>query len=70
VVLVLDEIDKVKDLDELIYSLSRSNDEIEKGEFQLLGYQNNLMSKKSLIQEQRALYAKKKWFSLHTMQKN
>ncbi len=47
-VLVLDEIDKVKDLDELIYSLSRSNDEIEKGSISLIGISNNLLFKEKL----------------------
>ena len=31
VVLVLDEIDMVKDLDELVYTMTRSNDEMKKG---------------------------------------
>jgi cell division control protein 6 len=48
VVLVLDEIDKVKDLDELIYSLSRSNDEIEDGGISIIGISNNLMFKEKL----------------------
>ncbi len=47
-VLILDEIDKVKDLDELIYSLSRSNDEIEKGSISIIGISNNLMFKEKL----------------------
>ncbi len=48
VILVLDEIDKVKDLDELIYSLSRSNDEIQKGSISIIGISNNLMFKEKL----------------------
>ncbi len=48
VILILDEIDKVKDLDELIYSLSRSNDEIEKGSISIIGISNNLMFKEKL----------------------
>jgi len=48
IILVLDEIDKVKDLDELIYSLSRSNDEIEKGSISIIGISNNLMFKEKL----------------------
>ncbi|MFH1545240.1 MAG: AAA family ATPase, partial [archaeon] len=47
-VMVLDEIDKVKDLDELIYSLSRSNDEVNKGGLSLIGISNNLMFKDRL----------------------
>jgi len=48
VILVLDEIDKVKDLDELIYSLSRANDEVEKGSITIVGISNNLMFKDRL----------------------
>jgi len=48
IVLILDEIDKVKDVDELVYSLSRSNDEIEKGSISIIGISNNLMFKEKL----------------------
>lgn len=48
VVLVLDEIDKVKDVDELVYSLSRSNDEISVGGISIIGISNNLMFKEKL----------------------
>ena len=47
-VLVLDEIDQVKDLDDLIYSLTRSNDEIHVGGVSVLGISNNLMFKENL----------------------
>ena len=48
IILVLDEIDKVKDIDELVYSLSRGNDELEKGSITLIGISNNLMFKDKL----------------------
>jgi len=47
-VIVLDEVDKVKDLDELIYALTRSNDEIDKGGITVVGISNNLMFKDRL----------------------
>ncbi|MFH1586247.1 MAG: AAA family ATPase, partial [Candidatus Diapherotrites archaeon] len=47
-VVVLDEVDKVKDLDELIYSLTRGNDELDKGSVSLIGISNNLMFKDRL----------------------
>ncbi len=46
--LVLDELDQVKDLDELIYSLTRSNDEIPVGGISVVGISNNLMFKENL----------------------
>jgi cell division control protein 6 len=47
-ILVLDEIDKVKDVDELMYSLSRGNDELEKGSITVIGISNNLTFKEKL----------------------
>ncbi len=47
-VIVLDEIDKVRDLDELIYSLTRGNDEVRKGGLSLIGISNNLFFKDRL----------------------
>ncbi len=47
-VLVLDEIDKVRDLDELIYALTRSNDELQHGGISLIGISNNLFFKNKL----------------------
>ena len=47
-VLALDEVDKVKDVDELIYALSRSNDELESGSISIIGISNNLMFKDRL----------------------
>ena len=48
VVMALDEIDKLKDLDDLIYSLTRCNDELESGAVSLIGISNNLMFKDRL----------------------
>jgi cell division control protein 6 len=48
IVLILDEIDKVKDIDELVYLLSRGNDELQKGSITLIGISNNLMFKDKL----------------------
>ncbi|MDD3083793.1 MAG: AAA family ATPase [Candidatus ainarchaeum sp.] len=47
-ILVLDEIDKVKDVDELIYSLSRGNDELNNGSLSVIGISNNLTFKEKL----------------------
>ncbi len=47
-ILVLDEIDKVKDIDDLVYSLSRANDEVENGSVTMIGISNNLMFKEKL----------------------
>ena len=47
-VVVLDEIDKIKDVDDLVYSLSRGNDEIKSGSITIIGISNNLMFKDQL----------------------
>jgi len=47
-ILALDEVDMVKDLDELVYSLTRSNDEIPKGGISIIGISNNLSFKDRL----------------------
>lgn len=47
-ILVLDEVDKVKDIDELIYSLTRANDDLERGSISILGISNNLFFKDRL----------------------
>ena len=47
-IIVLDEIDKVKDLDDLVYALTRSNDEVDKGGISVIGISNNLMFKDRL----------------------
>lgn len=48
IIIVLDEIDKVKDLDELIYSLTRANDELAGGGINLIGISNRLTFKERL----------------------
>jgi len=47
-ILVLDEVDKVRDLDELIYALTRSNDELQQGGISIIGISNNLFFKDKL----------------------
>jgi cell division control protein 6 len=47
-VVVLDEIDKVKDLDDLMYTLTRSNDEMADSHMQIVGISNNVNFKKEL----------------------
>ncbi len=47
-IVVLDEIDMVKDLDELVYTLTRANDESEKGGITLIGISNKLSFKEKL----------------------
>ena len=47
-IIVLDEIDKVKDVDELMYSLSRGNDELNQGSITVIGISNNLTFKEKL----------------------
>ncbi|MFA5076846.1 MAG: AAA family ATPase [Candidatus Micrarchaeia archaeon] len=47
-VVVLDEVDMVKDLDELVYTLTRSNDEAKGGGITLIGISNKLSFKNEL----------------------
>ncbi len=47
-VIALDEIDKVKDLDEMVYALTRCNDDMDKGSISLVGISNNLFFKDRL----------------------
>lgn len=47
-IVVLDEIDKVKDLDDLVYQLTRGNDELEEGSISIIGISNNLLFKERL----------------------
>lgn len=46
--IVLDEVDKIRDLDELIYALTRSNDELQNGGISIIGISNNLFFKEKL----------------------
>ncbi len=47
-IIALDEIDKLKELDDLIYSLTRANDELNKGGIGLIGISNQLTFKDKL----------------------
>ena len=47
-ILVLDEIDLIKDVDESIYSFSRANDELDNAGFSIIGISNNVMFKEKL----------------------
>ena len=47
-IVALDEIDKVKDLDDLIYALTRANDEMERGSISVIGISNMLTFKDRL----------------------
>lgn len=47
-IVVLDEIDMVKDLDELVYTLTRVNDEVKSGGLTMVGISNNLSFKEAL----------------------
>lgn len=47
-VIVLDELDKVKNLDDLMYTLTRANDELKNGHIGLIGITNNVQFKKEL----------------------
>ncbi len=62
-VVILDEIDKVKEIDDLTYTLIRSNDEIDLGSVSMIGISNNIFFKnnldsrtKSTLCEQEAVY--------------
>ncbi|MFN3910209.1 MAG: Cdc6/Cdc18 family protein [Candidatus Anstonellaceae archaeon] len=48
IIAVLDEIDMVKDLDELMYTLTRMNDEISSGSISIIGITNKLSFKDAL----------------------
>jgi len=47
-IIVLDEIDKVKNLDDLVYSLTRANEVLETGHMEIIGITNNVTFKKEL----------------------
>jgi cell division control protein 6 len=59
-IIALDEVDKVKDLDELMYALTRSNDELKNGHIAVIGISNSInfkdridpRSKSTLCQEE------------------
>ncbi len=67
IVVVLDEIDMVKDLDELVYTLTRSNDEITNGGVSIVGISNKLSFKDSLDPRSRSsLYETEMIFQPYT----
>lgn len=47
-IVVLDEIDSVKDLDDLVYTLTRTNDDLKKGSLSVIGISNRIDFKKKL----------------------
>lgn len=47
-IIILDEIDMVKNLDELLYLITRANDELEAGGFSVIGISNMLLFKEDL----------------------
>lgn len=47
-IIILDEVDMVKDLDELIYTLTRMNDELKNGSISIIGITNRLSFKEAL----------------------
>ncbi|VVB71456.1 ORC1-type DNA replication protein [uncultured archaeon] len=47
-IVVLDEIDAVKDLDDLVYTLTRTNDDLKKGSISVIGISNRIDFKKKL----------------------
>ncbi len=47
-IVILDEVDMVKDLDDLLYTLTRSNDDLKKGGLSLFGISNRLTFKERL----------------------
>jgi cell division control protein 6 len=67
IVVLLDEIDMVKDLDELIYTLTRSNDELKHGGVSIVGISNKLSFKDALDPRSRSsLYETEMVFEPYT----
>lgn len=67
IVVILDEIDMVKDLDDLVYTLTRSNDEMKKGGVSIVGISNKLSFKDSLDPRSRSsLYETEMIFQPYT----
>lgn len=66
-IVILDEIDIVKDLDELVYTLSRANDDIKNGGVSMIGISNKLSFKERLDPRTRsALYENELIFTPYT----
>lgn len=53
-IVILDEVDTVKDLDDLLYTLTRSNDELKQGSVSIIGISNKLSFKEQLGQRSRS----------------
>ncbi|MCX8174621.1 MAG: orc1/cdc6 family replication initiation protein [Candidatus Micrarchaeota archaeon] len=53
-IVVLDEVDMVKDLDDLLYTLTRSNDELKSGGISIIGITNKLTFKEQLDSRSRS----------------
>ncbi len=67
IVVLLDEIDMVKDLDELVYTLTRSNDEVKAGGVSMVGISNKLSFKDALDPRSRSsLYETEMVFEPYT----
>lgn len=65
--IVLDEIDMIKDLDELVYTLTRANDEIKKGGVSIVGISNKLSIKNELdARSKSSLYETEMIFAPYT----
>jgi cell division control protein 6 len=47
-VVALDEVDKTRDLDELVYALTRANDEVTAGGITIIGISNNIFFRERL----------------------
>ncbi len=47
-IVVLDEVDAVRDLDSLLYTLTRANDDVKQGFITIIGISNNLFFKKNI----------------------
>jgi cell division control protein 6 len=47
-ILILDEIDLIKDVDDAVYSFNRANDETNEGGISIIGISNNIMFKDKL----------------------
>lgn len=67
IMLVLDEIDMTKDLDDLVYTLTRINDEVKAGGLTIIGISNKLSFKDALDPRSKSsLYESEKVFSPYT----
>lgn len=66
-IIILDEIDMIKNLDELLYTLTRANDELEAGGISLIGISNRLLFKEGLDPRSKSsLYEREMVFPAYT----